>query len=48
MILPQLQQLDESTAEDVYDYHAILNQFFYIYSNPNKIEETENKLHKLQ
>jgi hypothetical protein len=49
IILPQLQELnDQSIAEDVYDYHIILDQFFYIYSNFNKIEEVENKFYKLQ
>jgi hypothetical protein len=48
MVLPQLQQLDETTAEDAYDYHAILDQLSRVYSNPNKVEEAENKLYKLQ
>jgi hypothetical protein len=49
MVLPQLQELDDqSAAEDAYDYHAILDQLSRVYSNPNKVEEAENKLHKLQ
>jgi hypothetical protein len=49
MVLPQLQELDDqSAAEDAYNYHTILDQFFYIYSNFNKIKKTENKFHKFQ
>ncbi len=43
-MLPQLSQANEL----LYDYNMILNQLIYVYNNPNKVQEAEDKLYALK
>jgi DNA-binding helix-hairpin-helix protein with protein kinase domain len=41
MVLPQLSQAE---AADVWDYYTILDQIAWVYNNPNKVREAEDRL----
>jgi hypothetical protein len=45
MVLPQLSQAKD---DQTWSYVSILNQLSYIYSNPNKVQEAEDKLYSLK
>ena len=45
MVLPQLSY---AKTNHVYNYKSILNQLSRVYNNPNKVQETKNKLHHLR
>ena len=44
MVLPQFSYAEIS---HVYNYESILSQLLWVYDNPNKVQEAEDKLHYL-
>ena len=44
IVLPQLSQANEIS----HNYYTILDQLIRVYDNPNKVQETENKLYTLK
>jgi hypothetical protein len=45
MVLPQLSQAED---DQIWSYLSILNQLSRVYSNPNKVQEAEDKLYSLK
>ena len=45
MVLPQLSQAEE---DEIWSYLSILDQLSRVYSNPNKVQEAEDKLYSLK
>ena len=45
MVLPQLSQAEE---DKTWSYLSILDQLSRVYSNPNKVQEAEDKLYSLK